>query len=262
MIPFYVHLSTLFTSFSPLFSSPFLSFLPLLPSPRLCSDLSLLELCLSSPPASALTLILMHLKGEDNAGGFDQWVQQQQQQQQPQQKETSSAWGEIFTTQSTGQEEEEAEGEGRDLQLPHQESGTEELGANKEDMEEERNGEDRKTGSDSDDKSSEGDSEDASEAESWEGEDVQFCEICTRIKAIVSCVECGCVLCGQCSNEIHRQTISKHSVMIHMEMEVEMGMEMIVVIMMMCIMMTPLMITETFDLFASRANFSHFQHCF
>jgi len=152
--------------------------------------------------------------GEDNAGGFDQWVQQQQQQQQqPQQKETSSAWGEIFTTQSTGQEEEEAEGEGRDLQLPHQESGTEELGANKEDMEEERNGEDRKTGSDSDDKSSEGDSEDASEAESWEGEDVQFCEICTRIKAIVSCVECGCVLCGQCSNEIHRQTISKHSVL-------------------------------------------------
>ncbi|EKX53588.1 hypothetical protein GUITHDRAFT_132694 [Guillardia theta CCMP2712] len=155
--------------------------------------------------------------GEDNAGGFDQWVQQQQQQQQqPQQKETSSAWGEIFTTQSTGQEEEEAEGEGRDLQLPHQESGTEELGANKEDMEEERNGEDRKTGSDSDDKSSEGDSEDASEAESWEGEDVQFCEICTRIKAIVSCVECG--------NEIHRQTISKHSVMIDMEMEMEMQM--------------------------------------
>jgi len=55
--------------------------------------------------------------------------------------------------------------------------------------------------------------EELSEAESWEGEDVQFCEICTRMKAIVSCAECGCVLCGQCSNEIHRQTISKHSVL-------------------------------------------------
>jgi len=56
--------------------------------------------------------------------------------------------------------------------------------------------------------------EDSTSEKSWEAEEEAVtCAICNETKAVVSCEQCGCVLCGNCSNNIHKQTISKHIVL-------------------------------------------------
>ena len=72
-----------------------------------------------------------------------------------------------------------------------------------------RGAEEEETGKQSADE----DDEDTGSEQSWEeDEEGVTCEICNDTKAVVSCEQCACVLCGNCSNNIHKQTISKHVV--------------------------------------------------
>ena len=58
------------------------------------------------------------------------------------------------------------------------------------------------------------DEEDTGSERSWEAEEEGVtCAICEAVKAVVSCEQCACAMCGNCSNEIHKQTISKHTVL-------------------------------------------------